>query len=158
MLAATTVEASFPRVAAIGDARLRRLVVEVWEHVSSRNPIHRDLEAIPLHPTLPIARHGSLAAHVRAMARLTDALVPAYAAEWGIALDLDAFRTAAYIHDAAKVIEFVAHTFVGPLVQPRTREAQLFLFLDVLCVPVFPEGGEGVWPRHLGANRWGSPP
>lgn len=194
MLTASAVEASFPRVAAIGDARLRRLVVEVWEHVSSRNPIHRDLEAIPLHPTLPIVRHGSIAAHVRAMARLTDALVPAYAAEWGIALDLDAFRTAAYIHDAAKVIEFVerdgglvatggfnhalegariarelgapeaiahmveAHTFVGPLVQPRTREAQLFLFLDVLCVPVFPERGEGVWPRHLGANRWGSPP
>ena len=82
-------------------------MTDVWEWVGSENPLHRDPEAIPLHPTLPIARHDSLAAHTRAMARVAEALVPTYAEDWGIALDLDLFRTASYIHDVAKVIEFV---------------------------------------------------
>ena len=50
-----------------------------------------------------------------------------------------------------------AHAFAGPLVAPRTREAQLFLFLDVLCLPVFPEQGESAVERHLRANGWTAP-
>ena len=50
-----------------------------------------------------------------------------------------------------------AHPVAGPLVAPRTREAQLFLFLDVLCLPVFPEQGESAVERHLTANGWTAP-
>ena len=59
-------------------------MTDVWEWVGSENPLHRDPEAIPLHPTLPIARHGTLAAHVRAMGRVSKALVPTYAEAWGL--------------------------------------------------------------------------
>jgi hypothetical protein len=45
-----------------------------------------------------------------------------------------------------------AHSFSGPLVVPRTRDAQLFLLLDPMCLNVFPEQGAGVVERHLKAN------
>lgn len=188
-----SVERAFPGVAKIRDEQLRRLVRELWSYVSSRNPRWRDIDAIPLHPTMPVERHGNLVAHVRAMVRTAEALVPTYAEIWKIALDLDTFRAAAYVHDAAKVIEFVerdgelvptpgfnhalecgkivrelggdeplahmveAHSFAGPLLVPRTREAQLFLFLDVICLPVFPEQGPSAVERHLRANGWTVP-
>jgi hypothetical protein len=50
-----------------------------------------------------------------------------------------------------------AHSFAGALVAPRTREAQLFLFLDPMCLNVFPEDGTGVVERHLKANGWEDP-
>ncbi len=193
MLTAPAVERAFPGIADLHDDRLRRLVTELWADVSAQNPIHGDIEAIPLHPTMPVAKHGNLASHVRAMVRVAEALVPTYAEVWKIRLDLDVFRAAAYIHDAAKVIEFVeqgggltatpgynhaiecgkivrrlqgpetiahmveAHSFAGPLVVPRTREAQLLLFLDVICLPVFPEQGPSAVERHLRANGWQAP-
>jgi hypothetical protein len=193
MLTKARIEATFPEISEIRDKRLRQLVGNVWEFVGSRNPIHADPERIPLHPTLPPERHGYLASHLHAMAQVAERLVPTYERVWSIALDLDAFRTAVYIHDAAKVIEFVerdgqlvatpgynhaiegggiarllgapesvahmveAHSFTGPLVMPRTREAQLFLFLDVICLPAFPEHGDGAVERHLRANGWTAP-
>jgi hypothetical protein len=50
-----------------------------------------------------------------------------------------------------------AHSFAGPLVVPRTRDAQLFLLLDPMCLNVFPEQGPGVIERHLKANGWEDP-
>ena len=183
----------FPGVAAIGDARSRSLITDVWRHVSERNPFWTDIERIPLHPTMPIDPHGNLATHIRAMVRVSEALVPIYRELWRHDLDVDAFRTAAYVHDAAKVIEFTedggqltatpgynhaveagrivrelggpetlahmveAHSFAGPLVVPRTRDAQLFLLLDPLCLNVFPEQGLGAVERHLKANEWQDP-
>ena len=193
MLNAFALERAFPGIARIRDDRLRRLVTDLWTFVSSQNPAHGDIEAIPLHPTMPIATHGNLAAHIRGMVRIAEALVPTYAELWDIHLDVDAFRAAAYVHDAAKVIEFVerdgelvatpgynhaiecgrivrelggpeeiahmveCHSFAGPLVVPRTRDAQLFLFLDPICLPVFPEQGPSVVERHLRANGWQAP-
>ncbi len=193
MLTAPAVERAFPGIADIRDVRLRRLTVDVWAYVSERNPRWRDIEALPLHPTIPIVQHGNLASHIRAMARVAEALVATYADVWEIPFELDAFRAAAYVHDAAKVIEFAerdgelvatpgynhaiecgkivralggpesiahmveAHSFAGRLVVPRTREAQLFLFLDVICLPVFPEQGPSAVERHLRANGWEAP-
>lgn len=195
MITADQVRQSFPRIEQISSSDLRKLVTNLWEWVSARNPVHSDVEAIPLHPTLPIQQHGNLASHLRAMAGLAPSLAQTYARQWDTQLDLDRFLTAAYIHDSAKVIEFVegdgqlvatpgfnhaleggriaaelgappeivhmieAHSFAGPLVVPRTREAQLFLFLDVICLPAFPEHGEGASAveRHLRANNWTAP-
>ena len=191
---ADQVERSFPDIAAIRDPRLRELVVEQWRFVGSRNAAHTDIEAIPLHPTFPIERHGNLASHIRAMATVARTLVPLYAREWRIELELDHFLVAAFTHDAAKVIEFVerdgelvatpgfdhaieggrialavglpreiahmiaAHMYVGRLVLPRTRAAQIFQFLDPLCLPIFPEQGKSSVQRHLEANGWTPPP
>ena len=179
---------AFPGIKDIRDARLRKLSTDVWRFVSERNPAWTDIERIPLHPTMPIATHGNLVKHVLAMVRLSEALVPIYRELWKQDLDLDTFRTAVYVHDAAKVIEFSekdgaitgilgynhaieagrivrelggpeplahmveAHSFSGPLVVPRTRDAQLFMLLDPMCLNVFPEQGAGVVERHLKAN------
>ena len=178
----------FPGIKAIGDARLRKLSTDVWAYVSERNPAWTDIERIPLHPTMPITTHGNLVKHIVAMVRMSETLVPIYRELWKQDLDLDTFRTAVYVHDAAKVIEFSAkdgvitgvpgynhaieagrivrelggpeplahmveaHSFSGPLVVPRTRDAQLFLLLDPMCLNVFPEQGAGVVERHLKAN------
>jgi hypothetical protein len=175
------------------DAGLRKLSIDVWRNVSQRNPAWTDIEKIPAHPTMPIAIHGNLVKHVLAMVRISEALVPIYRELWKQDLDLDTFRAASYVHDAAKVIEFVekdgvltavpgynhaieagrivrelggpeplahmveAHSFAGPLVVPRTRDAQLFLMLDPMCLNVFPEQGMGVVERHLKANGWDDP-
>ena len=183
----------FPGIGAITDRRLRQLSLDVWRYVSDRNPTWSDIGRIPLHPTLPIATHGTLIAHVAAMARLAETLAPMYRELWAQDLDLDTFRAAAYVHDAAKVIEFTdsaaglqaiagynhaieagrivrelggpegiahmceAHSFTGPLVVPRTRDAQLFLLMDPICLNVFPEQGPGVFERHLKANGWDEP-
>ena len=40
------------------------------------------------------------------MVRISEALVPIYRELWQQDLDLDTYRAASYIHDAAKVIEF----------------------------------------------------
>ena len=95
----------FPGVNEIRVPELRRLVVDLWSYVSERNPLWSDLERIPLHPTLPIERHGNLVRHIRAMVRVSEALVPVYRELWQHDLDLDAFRAASYVHDAAKVID-----------------------------------------------------
>ena len=194
MLSAAQICQSFPGIAAIGQAELRKLITDVWEWLGNQNPIHHDLEAVPLHPSLPIRVHGNLAAHVRAMASTAPALVRTYAEQWSIDLDPDLFLTAVYLHDAAKVIEFVeqdgqlvatpgfnhaiegariarrfgappavahmiaAHSFAGPLVMPRSRDAQLFMFLDAICLPAFPEQGDSAVDRHLRANGWTPPP
>lgn len=188
VLSESDVLRAFPAIGAIADARLRRLSIDVWRRVSERNPAWTDIERIPCHPTMPIATHGNLVKHVLAMVRICEALVPIYSELWEQDLDLDVFRAAAYVHDAAKVIEFQekdgaltatpgfnhaieagrivrelggpeplahmveAHSFAGPLVVPRTRDAQLFLFLDPMCLNVFPEQGPGVVERHLAAN------
>jgi hypothetical protein len=194
MLTAPAVQRAFPDLGRISDVRLRELVLELWRYVGERNPIHDDPERIPITPSLPIERHGSLANHVRAMASVASALVPAYRREWGLELDVNAYLAAAYVHDAAKVIEFVqrdgalvalegfnhaleagriartlgfpegiahmiaAHSYIGPLVLPRTRDAQLFQFLDPLCLPVFPEHGQSAVERPLRATGWSAPP
>ena len=183
----------FPAIDRIGDRRLRDLVIEMWRHVSERNPRWGRIEDLPLNPTMPAAVHGNLVAHILAMVRLAETLVPLYRELWHHDLSLDAFRTAAYVHDAAKVIEFTerdgaivatpgynhaieagrivrelggpedvahmveAHSFAGPLVVPRTRDAQLFLFLDPICLNVFPEQGPSAVERHLAANGWNDP-
>jgi hypothetical protein len=183
----------FPAIKGISDARLRQLTSDVWRYVSERNPAWTDIERLPLHPTMPIAKHGNLVKHVVAMVRISEALVPIYRELWQLDLDLDMFRAASYVHDAAKVIEFTekegaiaaipgynhaieagrivrelggpeplahmveAHSFAGALVAPRTRDAQLFLLLDPMCLNVFPEQGPGVIERHLKANAWEDP-
>jgi hypothetical protein len=184
---------AFPAISDITDARLRSLSIGVWRHVSERNPAWTDIERIPCHPTIPIVPHGNLVQHVVAMVRVSETLVPIYRELWQHDLDLDAFRAASYVHDAAKVIEFhekdgvitatpgynhaveagrivrelggpeplahmvEAHSFAGPLVVPRTRAAQLFLFLDPMCLNLSPEHGAGIVERHLKANGWEDP-
>lgn len=193
MLAEKDVLRVFPDTREIGNASLQRLVTDVWRYVSERNPAWNDIERLPLHPTMPIAKHGNLVKHVVAMVRISEALVPIYRQLWQQDLDLDTFRAASYVHDAAKVIEFTekegaiaaipgynhaieagrivrelggpeplahmveAHSFAGALVAPRTRDAQLFLLLDPMCLNVFPEQGSGVIERHLKANAWEDP-
>ncbi len=183
----------FPGIKDIQEARLRRLSTEVWRYVSERNAAWTDIERVPLHPTMPIATHGNLVKHVMAMVRISEALVPICRELWQQDLDVDTFRAASYVHDAAKVIEFAekdgaitalpgfnhaveagrivrelggpeplahmveAHSFAGALVIPRTRDAQLFLLLDPMCLNVFPEQGIGVVERHLKANGWEDP-
>ena len=195
MLTIEHVLAIFPGIGAITDKRLRQLSTDVWRYVSDRNATWSDIEKIPLHPTMPMATHGNLTKHVRAMIRLAETLAPLYRELWQQELDLDTFRTAVYVHDAAKVIEFTqtdaglqaiagynhaieagrivrelggpeglahmveAHSFSGPLVMPRTRDAQLFLLMDPMCLNVFPEqGGPAVFERPLKANGWDAPP
>lgn len=46
------------------------------------------------------------------------------------------------------------HTYLGKRRLPRTAAAQIFQFLDPICLPVFPEGGKGVVERHLDHNGW----
>ena len=55
----------------------------------------------------------------------------------------------------AHIVE--AHSFAGALVVPRTRDAQLFLLIDPMCLNVFPEQGTGVIERHLKSNNWEDP-
>ncbi len=184
---------TFPAIGTIADARLRSLSVDVWCYVSDRNPQWSDLEHVPLHPSMPIAIHGNLVKHIVGMVRLFETLIPMYAELWQQDMDLDAFRAAAYVHDAAKVVEFTerngalegipgynhaieagrivrelggpehvahmveAHSFAGPLVVPRTKEAQLFLLGDPMCLNVFPEQGPSAIERHLKANGWEDP-
>ena len=194
MLTTDSVLRAFPGISAIADRGLRALSTDVWRYVSDRNPTWSDIERLPLHPTMPIATHGNLIKHVNAMVALSETLVPLYRELWQQDLDLDTFRAAAYVHDAAKVIEFTetggglqavagfnhaieagsivrelggpeglahmceAHSFSGPLLVPRTRDAQLFLLMDPMCLNVFPEQGAGVFERHLKANGWEAPP
>ncbi|HEY3127562.1 MAG TPA: HD domain-containing protein, partial [Candidatus Limnocylindria bacterium] len=106
MLTDSDVLRAFPGIRDIRDARLRKLSTDVWRHASERNPEWTDIERIPLHPTMPIATHGNLVKHIVAMVRISEALAPIYRELWGQELDLDAFRAASYVHDAAKVIEF----------------------------------------------------
>jgi hypothetical protein len=184
---------AFPKIDEIKTARLRSLSIDVWRYVSERNPGWSDISRIPCHPSLPIAKHGNLVKHVTAMVRISETLVPVYRELWNQDLDLDTYRAASYVHDAAKVIEFTekdgaiaaipaynhaieagrivrdlggpeplahmveAHSFLGTLVVPRTRDAQLFLLLDPMCLNVFPEHGTGVIERHLKANGWDDP-
>ncbi|HKW78466.1 MAG TPA: HD domain-containing protein [Candidatus Limnocylindria bacterium] len=193
MSLAAQLEGAFPDLAGIAQPSLRTFVRDFWQYVNDVNAQWRDLEAIPIFPSLPIDIHGNLANHIRAMARVAATAVPTYAELWRIELSLDDFLTAVYVHDAAKVIEFVrkdgeltaipgfnhaleagrivrdlggaeeiahmveCHSFAGPLVVPRTRAAQLFLFIDPLCLPVFPEQGKGAVERHLDANGWRDP-
>jgi 23S rRNA maturation-related 3'-5' exoribonuclease YhaM len=187
---ADQVQRSFPDLGRINSPGIRDAVVALWRHVSEQNPAHSDIEQIPLNTNRPIDTFGNLASHKRAMATIAQTLVPVYAREWGIALNLDHFLAAALTHDAAKVIEFVeregqlvatpgfnhaiaggriavavglprevahmiaAHSYGGPLVRARTREAQLFQFLDPMCVPVFPEHGKSLVDAHLASNGW----
>ena len=46
------------------------------------------------------------------------------------------------------------HTYLGPKRLPRSAAAQLFQFLDPICLPVFPETGKSAVERHLEANQW----
>lgn len=193
VLAESDVLRTFPAINDIRDGGLRKLSTDVWRYVSERNPAWTDIARIPLHPAMPMATHGNLVKHVVAMVRISEALVPIYRELWQQDLDLDTFRAASYIHDAAKVIEFTekdggvvgipgynhaieagrivrelggpeplahmvdAHSFAGALVVPRTRDAQLFLLLDPMCLNAFPEQGPGVVERHLKANGWEDP-
>lgn len=184
-------EKAFPEIARIGDARLRELCAAQWRSVSERgDKVHTDIERIPIHPSLPVATYGGLAAHIRGQIALSQTLIPLYAREWRITLDLDHFVACAIVHDSAKVIEFenkdgvlvatpgfdhalagakiarevgfprevvhmiAVHTYLGPKRLPNTTAAQLFQFLDPICVPVFPEKGKSAVERHLDANGW----
>jgi hypothetical protein len=184
----TDVLKAFPGIERISDKKQRALVFDVWQYVSEKHAVWSDLQKIPLHPSMPIATHGNLIKHVEAMVRIVETLVALERELWDQRLDRDLFLTAAYVHDAAKVIEFTpvdggydaipgynhaieagkivrelgaseglahmceAHSFTGPLVVPKTRDAQLFLLLDPICLNVFPEQGPGVVQRHLKAN------
>ena len=100
---------AFPGLSEVRDARLRDLAVEQWRYVAEHgDPIHTDVERIPVHPSLPVERYGGLASHIRAQMALSRTLVPTYEAEWKVRLDLDHFLVCAVVHDSAKVIEFVA--------------------------------------------------
>ncbi len=192
---ADQLERVFPDLAEVRDARLRDLAKAQWRLVAERgDPVHTDIERIPVHPTLPVERYGGLAAHVRAQMALSRTIVATYAREWGVALDLDHFLVCAAVHDSAKVIEFVArdgalvatpgydhalegariarevglpeeivhmvavHTYLGRKRLPRTAAAQLFQFLDPICLAVFPGAGKGAVERHLDANGWTAAP
>jgi len=183
-------EKAFPDLARI-DARLRELCAAQWRYASEKGDrVHTDIELIPIHPSLPVATYGGLASHIRGQIELSRTLIPLYAREWKIDLDLDHFIACAVVHDSAKVIEFVntggtlvatpgfdhavegakiarevgfphevvhmiaVHTYLGPKRLPNTTAAQLFQFLDPICVPVFPEKGKGAVERHLDANGW----
>lgn len=50
------------------------------------------------------------------------------------------------------------HTYLGVKRLPRTAAAQIFQFLDPICVPVFPEQGKSAVERHLEANKWAVQP
>jgi hypothetical protein len=182
---------SFPDLARIQDERLRDLCVAQWRYVREHgDPVHTDIEKIPVHPSLPAERYGGLASHIRGQMALSMTLVPTYKKEWGIDLDLDHFLACAVVHDSAKVIEFVrkdgalvatpgfdhayegakialvvgfpgelahmvaVHTYLGPKRLPRTAAAQLFQFLDPICVPVFADSGKSAVERHLEANKF----
>ena len=182
---------SFPQIGTMKDGRLRELCAAQWRLVAERgDKIHTDIERIPIHPTLPAATYGGLASHIRGQIALSQTLIPLYAREWKIVLDLDHFIACAIVHDSAKVIEFVnkdgtlvptpgfdhavegakiarevgfpreivhmiaVHTYLGPKRLPNTTAAQLFQFLDPICVPVFPEKGKSAVERHLDANGW----
>lgn len=184
-------EKAFPEIAKIRDARLRELCAAQWRYVGEHgDKVHTDIERIPIHPTLPVATYGGLASHIRGQIALSQTLIPLYAREWGIDLDIDHFIACAIVHDSAKVIEFTSkdgalvatpgfdhavegakiardvgfphevvhmiavHTYLGPKRLPNTTAAQLFQFLDPICVPVVPEKGKSVVERHLDANGW----
>jgi hypothetical protein len=187
-------ERTFPDMAKIRSEGLRQAVRDQWRYVGERNPDHTDIEAIPVHPSLPIATYGNLVSHVRAQMAISQVLVPTYAKEWKVDLDLDHFLACALVHDSAKVIEFTfqdgklvatpgfdhayegakialtvgfprevahmvaVHTYLGVKRLPRTGAAQLFQFLDPICVPVFPEQGKSAVERHLEANKWSVQP
>ena len=54
MSLAAQLESAFPAIASIERDSLRRLVFDLWDYVSRRNPAWRDIRAIPLHPTMPM--------------------------------------------------------------------------------------------------------
>jgi hypothetical protein len=184
-------EKSFPDIARIRDSKLRDLCKGQWRYVREHgDPLHTDLERIPVHPTLPYEKYRGLANHIRGQMAIAQTLVPTFKREWGVDLDLDHFLACAVVHDSAKVIEFVqkdgqlvatpgfdhafegakialtvgfprelahmvaVHTYLGPKRLPRSAAAQLFQFLDPICLPVFPETGKSAVERHLEANKW----
>ncbi len=192
---ADQLEGAFPDIARIRDATLRELVHAQWRYVAEHgDPVHTDVERIPVHPSLPLAVHGGLGSHIRGQMEISQVLVPFAKREWKLDLDLDHFLACAVVHDSAKVIEFVmtdgkltatpgfdhaleaakiarslgfpsgivhmiaVHTYLGPKRLPKTAAAQLFQFLDPICVPVFPEHGKSAVERHLEANGWVAPP
>lgn len=191
---ADQLDTAFPDLARIRDERLRQACRDQWRYVGECNPDHTDLERIPVHPSLPVERYGNLVSHIRAQMALSHVLVPTYAKEWRIELNIDHFLACAIVHDSAKVIEFTfqdgelvatpgfdhayegarialkvgfpkdlahmiaVHTYLGAKRLPRTAAAQLFQFLDPICVPVFPEQGKSAVERHLEANKWTVPP
>ncbi len=58
-----------------------------------------------------------------------------------------------------EIVHMVAvHGYIGPRRLPRTAAAQLFQFMDPICLPVFPEAGKGVVERHLESNGWSATP
>lgn len=186
---------AFPDLALIKDTRLRDLVRTMWREIEKRgDPVHKDIERIPMHPSFDFEKSGGLTNHCRAQMAVAKVLVPTYAKEWKIELSLDHFLACAAVHDSAKVIEFVqkdgelvatpgfdhalvagrlardldfpaeichmiaVHTYVGPMRLARTGPAQLFQFIDPLCLPVWPEHGKSSVVRHLEANRFTPPP
>ncbi len=184
---------SFPQLEQISDPALRAVVHDTWELAASSSTLELELEELPISPTLPIGAHGTLAMHIRAMARVGLGLLDAYRTEFGIEMATDELLTAVYVHDVAKLLEFSfvggrltaaggfnhalegarlaarcdapasviemvrSHSFAGPLVMPRTREAQLFLLLDGICLRAFPEDGDDAIRRHLRSNGWRVP-
>ncbi len=150
MLTAEHVLEIFPGIGAITDRRLQRLSLDVWRYVSERNPSWSDIGRIPLHPTMPIATHGTLVAHVTAMARLAETLSPLYRELWAQDLDLDTFRAAAYVHDAAKVIEFTDGPTGLQAIAGYNHAIEAGRIVREL-------EGAGVFERHLKANGWEPP-
>ena len=72
---------------------------------------------------------------------------------------LEAAKIARTLGMPAGVVHMIAaHTYLGPRRLPRTAAAQIFQFLDPICLPVFPEQGKGAVERHLEANGWVAPP
>lgn len=72
---------------------------------------------------------------------------------------LEAAKIARSLGFPAGIVHMIAvHTYLGPKRLPKTAAAQLFQFLDPICVPVFAEHGKSAVERHLEANGWKAPP
>lgn len=68
---------------------------------------------------------------------------------------IEGARIAKEIGLPPEIVHMVAvHGYIGPRRLPRTAAAQLFQFMDPICLPVFPDGGRGVVERHLESNGW----
>ncbi len=65
-------------------------------------------------------------------------------------------QTVGFPREVAHMI--AVHTYLGTKRLPRTAAAQLFQFLDPICLPVFADSGKSAVERHLEANKFVIPP
>jgi len=103
-----SVRRSLPEVEQIGDAELRRQVVDAWALALSKSEFER-IEDIPAsgNPDTPPLIGGTQADHIRGVARLAAAMADALEAQVGsLGIDRDLLLAAALCHDVGKPFEF----------------------------------------------------